>query len=110
MCSRTGTGTSTPACSPEIARAAHLLRRCEMLVIGAGAGLSASAGFVCEGERFHRWFADFRDSLGIADMYRGMFHPFASSEEYRACMSRVILINRCMDPPLPVTAFSEVTA
>ncbi len=104
MCSPTATGTSTPACSPELQAAADLIRQCTALVIGAGAGLSASAGFVYEGERFDRNFADFRDAYGVPDMYRGMFHPFAAPEAFWAYMSRVILINRYMDPPLPVYA------
>ncbi len=99
MCSPTATGTSTLACSPELQAAADLIRQCAALVIGAGAGLSASAGFVYEGARYDRYFADFRDTYGIPDMYRGMFHPFAAPEELWAYMSRVILINRYMDPP-----------
>lgn len=68
-------------------------------MIGAGAGLSASAGFTYTGERFHRYFQDFIDRYGFSDMYSGGFYPFASLEEHWAYWSRYILINRYMDAP-----------
>lgn len=34
----------------------------------AGAGLSASAGFAYDGERFERCFSDFHKKYGITDM------------------------------------------
>lgn len=71
-------------------------------MIGAGAGLSASAGFTYTGERFHRYFQDFIDQYGFPDMYSGGFYPFASLEEHWAYWSRYILINRYMDAPKPV--------
>jgi len=41
------------------------------VVIGAGAGLSTSAGFTYSGERFERYFSDFAKQYGFADMYSG---------------------------------------
>ena len=38
-------------------------------MIGAGAGLSTSAGFIYNGERFHKYFSDFAERFGIQDMY-----------------------------------------
>ena len=35
------------------------IRRADAIVIGAGAGLSASAGFSSSGERFYEYFQDF---------------------------------------------------
>ena len=37
----------------------------DAIVIGAGAGLSTSAGFIYSGERFHRYFSDFEARFGI---------------------------------------------
>lgn len=72
------------------------------IVIGAGAGLSASAGFTYAGERFKTYFGDFIEKYGFEDMYSGGFYPFASAEEYWAYWSRYIYINRYQDAPKPV--------
>ena len=37
----------------------------DAIVIGAGAGLSASAGMSYSGERFEKTFADFQEKYGI---------------------------------------------
>lgn len=74
----------------------------DAVVIGAGAGLSTSAGFVYTGERFHRYFQDFIDAYGFQDMYSGGFYPFETLEEHWAYWSRYIYINRYMDIPKPV--------
>lgn len=66
----------------------------ETIVIGAGAGLSASAGFAYDGERFERYFSDFHEKYGIADMYSGGFYPFETQEESWAWWSRQIIVNR----------------
>ena len=66
----------------------------DAIVIGAGAGLSASAGMSYSGERFEKNFADFHKKYGIQDMYSGGFYPYGTLEEYWAWWSRHILINR----------------
>ena len=78
------------------------LQDCDVVVIGAGAGLSTSAGFVYTGERFEKYFSDFAKKYGIKDMYSGGFYPFATPEEHWAYWSRYIYINRYMDAPKPV--------
>ena len=78
------------------------LDEADALVIGAGAGLSTSAGFTYDGERFHKYFADFEAKYGFHDMYSGGFYPYASPEEHWAYWSRYILINRYTDAPKPV--------
>jgi NAD-dependent SIR2 family protein deacetylase len=50
-------------------RLAEELRSADAVVIGAGAGLSASAGLTYSGERFDRYFGDFAAKFGIRDMY-----------------------------------------
>ena len=66
----------------------------DAIVIGAGAGLSAAAGFAYDGERFEKYFSDFEKKYGIQDMYSGGFYPFDTLEEYWAWWSRQILVNR----------------
>lgn len=78
------------------------LQDCEAVVIGAGAGLSTSAGFTYDGERFEQYFSDFAVKYGIRDMYAGGFYPFATPEEHWAYWSRYIYINRYMNAPKPV--------
>ena len=43
------------------------------IIIGAGAGLSTSAGFYLSGERFDKYFFDFKKKYNIHDMYSGSF-------------------------------------
>ena len=96
------TTTSTGRFSDETARLRQALDRADTVVVGAGAGLSAAAGFSYDGERFERYFSDFAEKYGIRDMYSGGFYPFQTPEEYWAWWSRHIWVNRYMDPPRPV--------
>ena len=83
-------------------RLREALNAADAVVIGAGAGLSTSAGFVYTGERFERYFSDFAARYGFRDMYSGGFYPYSSQEEFWAYWSRYIFINRYTDPPKPV--------
>lgn len=80
----------------------EMIRQADTLLIGAGAGLSTSAGFVYGGERFHRYFADFEERYSFHDMYSGGFCPFPTLEERWAYWSRFVFLNRYCDPPKPV--------
>lgn len=102
MFSRLLTKKSTEACWEKADRLKLLLAEADAVVIGAGSGLSASAGFTYSGERFERYFADFIAKYHIPDMYSGGFYPFASPEEYWAWWSRHIYYNRYVDAPRPV--------
>ena len=93
---------STGACCDKISRLKQELNTADAVVIGAGAGLSTSAGFTYTGERFQRYLGDFIAKYGFRDMYSGGFYPFDSLEEHWAYWSRYIAINRYMDPPKPV--------
>lgn len=86
----------------EIARLRRALDAADAVVIGAGAGLSTSAGFVYGGERFAAYFPDFMEKFGLTDMYTGGFYPFPSEEVLWAYWSRMIYLNRYMDAPKPV--------
>lgn len=66
----------------------------DAILIGAGAGMSASAGLTYSGERFERYFSDFHERYGIRDMYSGGFYPYDTLEEYWAWWSRHIYYNR----------------
>ena len=74
----------------------------DAVVIGAGAGLSTSAGFIYNGERFHRYFSDFAERFGIQDMYSGGFYPFPDEETRWAWWARHIYYNRYVPAPKPV--------
>ena len=78
------------------------LRTAETVVIGAGAGLSTSAGFVYTGQRFRENFRDFEVKYGFHDMYSGGFYPYETLEEYWAYWSRYIYLNRYREVPKPV--------
>ena len=78
------------------------LEEADAVVIGAGAGLSTSAGFVYSGERFEKTFSDFSAKYGFQDMYSGAFCDFKTPEEHWAYWSRFIFVNRYMDAPKSV--------
>lgn len=99
MYSKTATGKSTNNSLDELCKA---LDQAEAVCIGAGAGLSASAGFVYDGPWFRRYFSDFEEKYGFHDMYTGGFTRFSSPEEQWAYWSRMIFLNRYCDPPKPV--------
>ena len=75
------------------------LAEADAVIIGAGAGLSTSAGFTYTGERFHKYFFDFEEKYGFHDMYTGGFYPYHALEEHWAYWSRYIYINRYLDAP-----------
>lgn len=89
---------STGTYSDNIIRLKEELQKADAVVVGAGAGMSTSAGLTYSGERFEKHFADFRKKYGIADMYSGGFYPFETLEEYWAWWSRQIYVNRYDTP------------
>lgn len=96
------TNKSTEAYSDKLKRLKKALDDAEAVVIGAGSGLSAAAGFTYFGERFERYFHDLAEKYHIRDIYSGGFYPFQSLEEYWAWWSRHIWVNRYMTAPKPV--------
>ena len=102
MSSRILTQRFTAVSSDQIERLKLALEECDAVVIGAGAGLSTSAGLTYSGERFEKTFGDFKEKYGIRDMYSGGFYPFESLEEYWAWWSRHIMVNRYERAPKPV--------
>ncbi len=99
---RISTDKSTKNFSDKINRVKDLLKSADAVIIGAGAGLSTSAGFEYSGERFEKYFSDFAEKYGITDMYSGGFYPYQTLEEYWAWWSRQIYCNRYIDAPKPL--------
>ncbi|MBQ3465295.1 MAG: Sir2 silent information regulator family NAD-dependent deacetylase [Firmicutes bacterium] len=93
---------STGSYSDNIQRLKKAIAEADAIVIGAGAGLSTSAGFTYSGERFEKYFSDFGEKYGFNDMYSGGFYQYETPEEMWAYWSRYIYINRYMDAPKPV--------
>ncbi|MBR1856265.1 MAG: Sir2 silent information regulator family NAD-dependent deacetylase [Oribacterium sp.] len=93
---------STGNYSDEIKRLKKAIVEADAVVIGAGAGLSTSAGFVYNGERFEKHFSDFGKKYGFKDMYSGGFYPYDTPEEMWAYWSKFIFVNRYMDAPKQV--------
>lgn len=86
----------------QIEKLKEALETSDAVLVGAGAGLSASAGFSYAGERFERYFGDFAARYHFTDMYSGGFYPYDTLEEHWAYWSRYIYINRYLDAPKPV--------
>lgn len=59
MFSKSWTTKSTENFSDSIIRLKNEIDTADAILIGAGAGLSVSAGFDYAGERFERYFSDF---------------------------------------------------
>ena len=94
--------TYTQDYSEQINKLKTELKEADAVLIGAGAGLSTSAGLTYSGERFFKYFSDFHAKYGITDMYSGGFYPYETPEEFWAWWSRHIYYNRYEQPPLTV--------
>jgi NAD-dependent SIR2 family protein deacetylase len=70
------------------------LDNADTILIGAGAGLSTSAGFTYDGKRFTDNFSDMIERYGFTDMFSAGFYPFQTPEEKWAYWSRFVYINR----------------
>ena len=99
---RGGLTDDTGSREENIRRLKDEIRTADAIVIGAGAGLSTAAGFTYSGERFDRYFFDFKERFGIRDMYSGGFYPFPDEETRWAWWARHIYFNRYIDAPKPV--------
>lgn len=93
---------STGNYSDNIENLKKAIKEADAILIGAGAGLSTAAGFVYNGERFEKYFSDFKTKYGFNDMYLGGFYPFETPEEMWAYWSKFIFVNRYLDAPKPV--------
>ena len=82
-----------------IAKLKNALASAECILIGAGAGLSAAAGYEYGGARFLKYFSDFHERFRIEDIYTGGFYPFPTRGVFWAWWSRSIYINRYAPMP-----------
>jgi len=102
MFSKAKTLVAGEICPEQIEKLRSAMENADAVIIGAGAGLSTSAGFTYSGQRFEKFFTDFEKKYGFHDMYSGGFYPYATPEAYWAYWSRYIWVNRYMDAPKPV--------
>lgn len=94
MFSRMSITKSTENYWQQIDKLKNEIKTADAVLIGAGAGLSTSAGLTYSGERFMKYFSDFHQKYGINDIYSGGFYPYDTLEEYWAWWSRHIYYNR----------------
>ncbi len=72
----------------EYRRLAKAFQDADAVIVGAGSGLSTSAGFNYGGERLQELFGDFVEKYGMPDIYHGCFANFESNEERWAYWAR----------------------
>ncbi|OON97714.1 MAG: Sir2 silent information regulator family NAD-dependent deacetylase [Candidatus Epulonipiscioides saccharophilum] len=93
MFSRKSTTKFTLGYSSKINSLKKVLTKVENVMIGAGAGLSTSAGLNYSGERFTEAFPDFIEKYGLTDMYSSAFYEFPDLETKWAYWSRHVFMN-----------------
>lgn len=70
------------------------IRQSDVVLIGAGAGLSTADGLEYSGKRFTDNFADYIEKYKLTDMYSAAFYPHKTMEEKWGYFSRHIKLNR----------------
>ena len=70
------------------------IEKSDYILIGAGAGLSASAGFLYSGKRFDDNFSEYREKYGLTDMYSAGFYNYPTLEDFWGFFSLFVYINR----------------
>ena len=83
-----------------ILQAKELIEEADVVVIGAGSGLSAAAGLTYSGERFEKNFKEFIEKYNMTDMYSAGFYPFSTQEEKWVYWSKHVYFNRYADEGL----------
>ncbi len=102
MFSKIATMKSTDSYWNNIEKVKIKIQSADAILIGAGAGLSTSAGFTYSGKRFEDNFSDFIKQYDFKDMYLAGFYPYKTLEEYWAYWSRYVFINRYENAPKSV--------
>lgn len=78
------------------------LLKADKILVGAGAGLSTSAGFEYGGSAFMRNFSYMFERYGYTDMYSAGFHPFENEREKWWYWSNFIFLNRYATGAMPL--------
>ena len=73
------------------------INEAEVIIIGAGAGLSTAAGFEYGGDYFLENFPEVHEKYHVGDMYYASFIDYPSSEEKWGFWSKFIYLNRYKD-------------
>lgn len=94
MFSRKATTNSTKASWEKFPEASQKIQEADAILIGAGAGLSTSAGLHYSGERFKQLMPDYIEKYGLTDMYSAAFYPHESPEAFWGYFSKHIYYNR----------------
>lgn len=68
----------------------ELIEQADCILIGAGAGLSTSAGIDYAGDEFKKEFAPFIKKYGFTDLYTASFYEFETEEEKWAYFAKHI--------------------
>lgn len=79
--------------SGKIERAKNWIKNADAILIGAGAGLSTSAGLEYAGKRFENNFKDFIQKYHFTDMYTAVFYDFHTEEEKWAFWAKHMYVN-----------------
>ena len=79
-----------------------LISETDTIIIGAGSGLSTSAGMLYSGKEFEKNFADFIKKYNFKDLFSASFYNFKDPQEFWAFWSRFIHYERYTMPPKPV--------
>lgn len=83
-----------------ISEVKELIKNADYILIGAGAGLSTSAGLEYAGESFERNYKEFIEKYGFQDLYSASFYNFNTQEEKWAFFAKMIQLNRFNKNPL----------
>ncbi len=70
------------------------IKEADAVIIGAGAGLSTSAGLHYEGERFEKYVGEYGKKYGYNHMYHAAFHSYPNLEAHWGYWSKHIYYNR----------------
>ena len=67
---------STESCLAQIQNLKQEINNADAMIIGAGAGLSTAAGFTYSGDRFEKYFFDFKKKYHFTDAQKKILKYF----------------------------------
>lgn len=85
---------STKDYSDKIEKISKLINSADAIVVGAGSGLSSSAGLLYSGERFHNLFQPYIDKYDLSDMYSSAFYQHKTRTAHWGYWCKHIYHNR----------------